>query len=60
MRASKSLRRAAVAVLSLPLLSPPLLAQTGPVADGRPASGFYAGGHVGYLFGNATATLLYR
>ena len=57
MRASKSLRRAAVAVLSLPLLSPPLLAQTGPVADGRPASGFYAGGHVGYLFGNATATL---
>lgn len=25
--------------------------------DGRPRNGFYVGGHVGYLFGNANATL---
>ena len=34
----------------------PGFAQTAGTA-GRPASGFYAGGHVGYLFGSGTATL---
>ena len=47
-----SLRWAAtLALLPLPV-SVPALAQ-----DGRPASGFYAGGHFGYLFGSGTATL---
>ena len=39
-----------------------LLAMVQPVAraeadDGRNRSGFYVGGHVGYVFGNANATL---
>ena len=49
MKVSNSLRWAALVALAGPV---PGLAQ-----EARPASGFYAGGHVGYLFGTATATL---
>lgn len=43
----------ATALLALPLIPGPALA-TDPVS---PSSGFYVGGNVGYMFGNATATL---
>src|SRR5260370_19805020 len=33
------------------------LAPAAEAADGRNRSGFYVGGHVGYMFGNAKATL---
>jgi high affinity Mn2+ porin len=41
-------------LLSLPLLAAEPAFAADPVA---PSSGFYAGGHAGYMFGNATATL---
>ena len=44
--------RTSVAIAALLLASAPALA-----ADPAPSSGFYVGGHAGYLFGNATATL---
>ncbi len=41
-------------LLVMPLLAAEPALAADPVA---PSSGFYAGGHVGYMFGNATATL---
>jgi high affinity Mn2+ porin len=46
--------------LFLPLLLPSTLLAAGPAAagdPGAPVSGFYFGGHVGYMFGTANATL---
>jgi len=43
----------------LPLLAagPVLAGEPSPAASAGPSSGFYFGGHLGYLFGNANATL---
>ncbi len=49
-----ALRMARVATLATALLAPLPAIAADPVA---PRSGFYVGGHIGYMFGNANATL---